>query len=35
MLKNYCSDKYHLQPLDATSYGDSSFNDKFQTLVTK
>lgn len=35
MLTNYWKEKYQLQPLDATMYGDSSFNDQFVNTCTQ
>jgi uncharacterized protein (DUF885 family) len=35
MLQNYWKEKYQLQPLDATMYGDSSFNDQFVNTCTQ
>ncbi|MEO5997552.1 MAG: DUF885 domain-containing protein [Chitinophagaceae bacterium] len=35
MLNNYWKDSYALHPLDATMFGDYSYNDKFQNTCTQ
>ena len=35
MLKNYWKDVYKLNPMDATMFGDYSYNDQFQNNCTK